>query len=178
MKTKVALLAALLLAALLASGCGLARNLTGSNAGTVSELWPDVPRLDGATQVKMDIPLPMQLIIQTFIQAANADNSSDTKLDKFDFVAYQTSMSPQQVSEFYTTEKMQAAGWNAQDATGCGAGTDTSGSSPGGAGLCVFGKKGDAGKSTILLIIPVPEENSNNTQVFYVRFEGTTKTQP
>ena len=152
----------------------MVKNFTGQNAGTVDNLWADVPALAGATKVNLDIPLPMQLVIQGFIQAANADNSSDTKLDKFDFIAYQAGMTPQQVSEFYTTEKMKAAGWNSGDAVGCSAGADES--STGGAGFCVFGKKGDAGKATILMIIPYQEDQSKPTQIFYVRFEATQKT--
>jgi|SRR5581483_946087 hypothetical protein len=177
MRVRVALLSALVLIGFVVSGCGIANSLMGKNAGTVSDLWSDVPPLDGASKVNLDIPLPMQLIIQGFVQAANADNSNDTKLDKFDFIAYQTSMSPQQVAQFYTLDKMKAAGWNSEDTPGCTAGTDTSGTTSGAAGFCAFGKKDNAGKATVLLIIPFQDSQTNQTQVFYVRFEGTKKTQ-
>ncbi len=175
MRIKLVIISALLAVAALASGCGLAKNLTGQNAGTVSDLWSDVPPLSGATKANIDIPLPMQLIIQGFIQAANANNkNSDTKLDKFDFIAFQTDLTPQQVGEFYTVDKMQAAGWNAQDMPGCAAGSDASGAMSA-AGFCVFGKTGDGGKSTALMIIPFKDDSQKQTQVFYVRFEATSK---
>jgi len=174
MQVKLLALCFLLAVASLASGCGLAKNLTGQNAGTVSELWSDVPALDGATKANIDIPLPLQLIIQGFIQAANADKSNTTKLDKFDFIAFQTDMTPQQVGEFYTLDKMKAAGWNAEDMPGCATGADTSGAASA-AGFCVFGKTGDGGKSTALMIIPFKDDNQKQTQVFFVRFEATEK---
>ncbi|MBI4670672.1 MAG: hypothetical protein HY741_03260 [Chloroflexi bacterium] len=174
MRIKCVLLILVVLVGVLVAGCDLAKNVTGQNAGTVANLWSDVPALDGATKVNLDLPLPVQLIIQGFIQAANNDSSSDTRLDKFDFIAYQSALTPQQVAEFYTLEKMQAAGWNSSDTPGCTAGTgDTSGS----AGFCVFGKTGDGGKQTVLLILPVQDDQTKQTQVFYIRFEGTKKTQ-
>lgn len=171
MKIKFALFSLLLMFAVAASGCDMAKNFTGQSAGTVANLWSDVPPLDGATKLNLDIPFPVQLIIQGFIQAANNDNNSDIKLDKFDFIAYQSAMTPQQVSDFYTTEKMTAAGWNSTDTAGCTAGAGDTGA----AGFCVFGKKGDGGKQTILMILPIRDEQTNQTQVFFIRFEGTTK---
>jgi hypothetical protein len=68
---------------------------------------------------------------------------------------------------------MKAAGWDSTDMPGCSAGSGATA----GAGFCAFGKKGDAGKMTVLLIIPAQDDTTKQTQVFYVRFEGTTKTQ-
>ncbi|GIL15835.1 MAG: hypothetical protein BroJett039_10080 [Chloroflexota bacterium] len=174
MKFKVMLLTALVLAALVVSGCGMAKNLMGQNSGTVSDLWADVPPPPDATKANLDIPLPMQLVIQGFIQAANADSNSDTKLDKFDFIAFQSNQTAAQVAEFYTVEKMKAAGWNADDAMGCAGGTDSS-SGVGAASFCAFAKQGDGGKNTVLMIIPYQEETGKPTQIFFIRFEATTK---
>src|SRR5581483_5544597 len=112
MKIKIALLSSLVVLAFIASGCGMIGTLTGKNAGTVSDLWSDVPAFSGATKSNIDIPLPVNLMIQGFMQAANNDNSSDTKLDKFDFIAYDTTSTPADVSSFYTADKMKAAGWD------------------------------------------------------------------
>jgi hypothetical protein len=176
MKLRMTLLGLLALVAFVASGCSLVQGVTGRNAGTVAALWSDVPQAPGATKANIDIPLPVQFIVQAFMQAANSDSSNDTKLDKFDFVVYTTADTPQKVGEFYTKDKMTAAGWDATDTPGCAAGTDTSGTTSGAGGFCAFGKKGDAGKQTVLLIIPVQEDSTKQTQIFYVRFEGTKKT--
>lgn len=175
MKLRIALFSLLAVVAFVASGCSLIQGVTGRNAGTVSSLWSDVPQPPNSTKANIDIPLPVQFIVQAFMQAANADTSNDTKLDKFDFVVYTTSDTPEQVAQFYTTEKMTAAGWNGTDTPGCAAGNGTTGTTAGG-GFCAFGKKGDAGKSTVLLVIPVQEDATKSTQIFYVRFEGTQKT--
>lgn len=173
MKTKLSLTALFALVAIIVSGCGLAGNLLGgSKGGTVSTLWSDVPPLPNATQANIQIPPLANLIIQGFVAAANSDSSNDTKLDKFDFIAFTTADSPQTVADFYTVDKMTAAGWNAKDTAGCQAGTQQSGA----AGFCAFGKSAAAGKQTILLIMPVQDDASKTTQVFFVRFEATSKT--
>lgn len=175
MKLRAMLLVALLAAAFAVSGCDMAKNIMGQNSGTVSDLWSDVPPLPDATKANINIPLPMQILIQGFIQAANADSSNDTKLDKFDFIAYQTNQTPAQVAEFYTADKMKAAGWNSDDTPGCTSGTDSSGNA-GAAGFCVFGKKGEGDKATVLMIVPYQEDASKQTQIFFIRFEATQKT--
>ena len=175
MKLRAILLVTLLLAAFAVTGCSMAQNIMGQNAGTISDLWSDVPPLPNATKANINLPLPMQILIQGFIQAANADSSNDTKLDKFDFIAYQTNQTPTQVAEFYTADKMKAAGWNSEDTPGCTSGTDSSGNA-GAAGFCVFGKKGEGNKATVLMIVPYQEDTGKQTQVFFIRFEATQKT--
>src|SRR5581483_2802850 len=144
------------------------------NAGTVSNLWSDVPPLSNATKANINIPLPVQILIQGFIQAANSDSSNNVKLDKFDFVVYTTPQTPADVASFYTVDKMKAAGWTEEGSSGCTAGAGDSGS--GGAGFCAFAKKGNNGQETVLLIMPVQDDQTKQTQVFYVRFEATQKT--
>lgn len=173
MKIKLSLVTLLALTAILASGCGVASTLLGgSKGGTVSSLWTDVPPLPNATQANIQMPPLANLIIQGFVAAANSDTTNDTKLDKFDFVAYQTSDTPQTVASFYTVDKMTAAGWNSQDAAGCQAGAQQGGA----AGFCAFTKTAAGGKQTVLLIMPVSDDTSKTTQVFFVRFEATSKT--
>ena len=172
MKTKILLCSLLMCLAVVAAGCGLAQTLTGTKGGTVSNLWSDVPPLPNATKADISIPPLANLVIQGFVQAANADNSNDTKLEKFDFIAFQSNDTPQQVAEFYTVEKMKTAGWNTDDTPGCQV---SAGDANVAGGFCAFGKKDSSGKSTVLLIMPVRDENSKQTQVFFIRFEGVKK---
>ena len=45
--------------------CRMVETLTGnSSAGTVSNLWPDVPPFAGATKAALEIPLGARLAIQ------------------------------------------------------------------------------------------------------------------
>jgi hypothetical protein len=173
MKLKFALVLMVALVGIVASGCGLAGNLLGGGqGGTVANLWSDVPALPNASQANIPMPPLANLIIQGFVQAANAENSnSDTRLDKFDFIAFQTADTPQQVADFYTLDKMKAAGWNADDTPGCQTGVAQGGAG----GFCAFGKEGANGQQSVLLIMPVQDDSTRQTQVFYVRFEATKK---
>lgn len=173
MKLKIALVGLLVLAAMLVSGCGIAQNVLGGGGSSVGSLWSDVPPLPNSSKANVTLPLPVQLGIQAFMQAANADASNDTKLDKFDFVGYTTSDTPEQVANFYTADKMKPLGWNQTDTAGCTAGT---GNASGAAGFCVFGKQDASGKqATVLMIVPVQDDTTKQTQVFFVRFEATKK---
>jgi len=173
MKVRIVLISLLALVAFVVSGCGLVQGIMGTKGGTVSNLWSDVPPLPNATKADISIPPIASLVIQGFIQAANADSSNDTKLEKFDFIGYQTADTPDQVSSFYTVEKMQAAGWNLPDMPGC---TNSTGSGGVSGGFCAFGKKGANNLQTILLVMPVQDDSTKKTQVFFVRFEATNKT--
>jgi hypothetical protein len=172
MKIKIVLISLLAVVAFVVPGCGLVQGVIGTKGGTVSNLWSDVPPLPNAAKADINIPPLAQLVIQGFIQAANADSSNDTRLDKFDFIAYETADTPKQVSDFYSIEKMKAAGWNTADMPGC---TSTTGDS-GAGGFCAFGKKGANNQQTVLLVMPVQDDSTKKTQVFFVRFEATKKT--
>lgn len=171
MKIKIVLIGLLAFAAFVLSGCGLVQGIMGTQGGTVSNLWSDVPPLPNATKANFSIPPLAQLVIQGFIQAANTDTSNDTKLDKFDFISYESADTPQQVAEFYSADKMKSAGWNAEDMPGC---TSTGGAG-GAGGFCGFGKSASTNQRTVLLIIPVQDDSTKKTQVFFIRFEATKK---
>lgn len=172
---KKALVAAVILSALvLLAGCGLAPNiLGGGKSGTVTELWSDVPPMPGANKANLELPVELNLVINGLIKAAAADSSSDSKLEAFDFIGFTTTQTPQQVTDFYTVDRMKAAGWTEGDSGGCsGSGPVPTGS------FCAFGRRDAANKLTVLLIIPVQDDTTKQTSIFYVRASGTdTKNQ-
>ena len=165
MRTKPILILMLAAIMLVNAGCG-------GKGGTVSNMWSDVPTLPDSKKADFKLPLPIRLIMQTAVKASASD--SDVNLDKFDFLGYSTSKSPQEVTEFYTQERMSEAGWNKTDQPGCMSGSD--GQGLGGGGFCVFGKD-DGNKQSVLFIATAQEEGKNDTQVFYVRFDGEFKNQ-
>ena len=152
----IALSALLVVAAL---GCGVLDTVVnqavsgGKPAGTVADLWTDVPKMDGMSKVNMDLPLPAQLAMKAMTQG------------NFDFIAYTTNKSPQDVVNFYTTDRMKTAGWDSQDSGGCAASTDTSSAS---GGICVF-SQANGGKNNALMIVIAQDDKSNQTQLFFVR---------
>jgi uncharacterized protein YceK len=155
-------------------GCGAISSLVGGSSGTkATTLWSDVPAVDGAKQVNLDIPLPIRIAMKAFVTAAaNSENSSsDTRLDNFDFIAYTTPKSTEDVKSFYTVERMAAQGWNVQDQPGCAGGDAETGTVAG--AFCLFGKESGTQKS-ILVIVAATEDSTKETQLWYARFEGVS----
>ncbi len=158
-------------------GCGITdtvinNTVGGSKGNTVANLWSDVPAVPGAQKEALDLPIAMQVAIQGMIKASAS--SSDVKLDQFDWIAYTTTQTPQQVSAFYSTERMTSAGWTGTDQSGCTSGSDTTGT----AGFCVFGKGKTGQPQTILFVILAQDDKTKQTQIFYVRLEGIVTATP
>jgi hypothetical protein len=166
MRTKPILILLLAVVVLGLAGCG------GGKGGTVSSMWSDVPVLPDAKKADFSLPLPIRLIMQTAVKASASD--SDVDLEKFDFISYTTSQSPQEVTDFYSQERMSQAGWNKSDQPGCTSGAGAEGLS--GGGFCIFGRD-DGNRQSVLFIATAQEEGKNDTQVFYVRFDGQLKGQ-
>ena len=154
-----AFLLALALIVGVAISCKLSERLAGDkNAGTVSELWADVPPFQGATKADLEIPLGMRLLIRGMTQG------------KVNFISFRTDKSAQEVKDFYSVERMKAVGWIAND-KGCTG--DTEDTTNHGA-ICLFSRK-DAGKEENLAILVAQDEKHPDTNIFYARID-TTKT--
>ena len=140
-----------------AISCRLSERLAGDkNAGTVSQLWPDVPPFEGATKADLEIPLGVRLMIRTMAQG------------KVNFISFRTNKTAQEVKDFYSNDRMKAAGWMAND-KGCTG--DTEDSKTHGA-LCLFSRK-DKGKDEALAIIVAQDEKLPETNIFYARVDAT-----
>lgn len=155
------LLLTLLGTMLFTTACGVVSSLFGlsTSSGTVSQLWDDVPRMDGLTKADLQMPVAARMALQAMTQ------------DRFDFIAFTTSATPNAVQEFYTNERMAEAGWNSTDAQGC---LGDSGDQSVGA-ICVFGKK-SGGEDEVLAVVVAKDDSSPQTQVFFARIV-TTKPQ-
>lgn len=156
MRTSVSLLVILLLLSVGLS-CKLSERLMGDkNAGTVSSLWPDVPPFTGATKTDVEIPLGARLLIRTMSQG------------KLNFISFRTDKPAQEVKDFYSKDRMKAAGWNADD-KGCTG--DTEDTKNHGA-VCLFERK-DGGKQEGLAIVVAQDEKLPETNIFYARIDMT-----
>jgi len=139
--------------------CKLSERLMGDkNAGTVSNLWPDVPPFAGASKTDMEIPLGARLLIRTMFQG------------KINFISFRTDKPAQDVKDFYSKERMKTAGWTA-DEKGC---TGDSEDSKNHGAVCLYRKK-DAGKDEGLAIIVAQDEKLPDTNIFYARIDLTDK---
>jgi hypothetical protein len=156
MKASASLLALILIFGV-AISCKLSEKLAGDkNAGTVSELWPDVPPFQGATKAEIEIPLGMRLLIRGMTQG------------KVNFISFRTDKPAQEVKDFYSVDRMKAAGWIAND-KGCTG--DTEDTKNHGA-ICLFSKKNN-GKDEALAIIVAQDEKQPDTNIFYARVDAT-----
>jgi len=141
-----------------ALSCKLGERLAGDkNAGTVSTLWSDVPPFEGATKADLEIPLGARLFIRGMMQG------------KVNFISFKTSKTAQEVKDFYTKERMKAAGWNA-DERGCVGDTEDDKNNHG--AVCLYNRK-DGGKDEGLAIIVAQDEKLPETNIFYARIDMT-----
>jgi hypothetical protein len=154
MKTINSILVLCLMLAVVVS-CRMAEKLSGgANAGTVSTLWPDVPPFEGATKADLEIPLGARLIIRAAMQG------------QINFIAFKTDKSAKDVQNFYTKERMQAAGWTVNQ-KGCT--TDTEEEKNHGA-LCFYTRK-DGAQPEGLAIVIAQDDKQKETEIFYARIE-------
>ena len=152
----------LVLSSLACSLSGLLPGAAGSSGGTVSDLWPDVPKMDGMTVLKQDVPLEVRLMVQTFFAAASGNQGS------VDFIGYSTDKSPADVVAYYSADRMTSAGWDSTEQTGCIA--DTSSTTPTAqGGICLFGKTAKDNTGTLLAIVPSVDSTTNKTDIFFAR---------
>ena len=140
-----------------AISCKLSERLAGDkNAGTVSQLWPDVPPFQGATKADLEIPLGVRLLLRGMTQG------------KVNFISFRTDKTAQEVKDFYSIDRMKAAGWIAND-QGCTG--DTEDTKNRGA-VCLFSRK-DGGKEEGLAIFVAQDEKLPETNIFYARIDTT-----
>jgi hypothetical protein len=187
MRTKLIVILGAVLLLVAATACNLTSLIPGGgSAGTVATLWPDVPPLEGATRENIDMPLPIRVAMQAMLQG------------KLEFVVYTTSAAPQVVKDFYTKDRMAAAGWDPERSAGCEFGS-TEGAEAGGAeaegaeaegteaegaktetatgNMCFFSKQ-ESGREVGLVIMTVQDEKTKKTQIFYARVYGDVTPEP
>lgn len=140
--------------------CRMVESLTGGEkGGTVSSLWPDVPPFEGATKADLQIPLGPRLILRAATQG------------KINFIAFTTSKTAQEVKDFYTADRMKAAGWMPND-KGCIGDTEDKKNQ----GVVCFFQRKDGDKQEGLAIIMAENEKAKQTDIFYSRIDMTQPT--
>ena len=153
---------------------GLACNLTsiantvGGSANSVSSLWSDVPKMSGMTQTSQALPVTAKLLIQSYISAASKGQGS------LDFIGFTTNQTPADVANYYTIDRMTAAGWSTSDQIGCSTfdtGTATPGSNSSSA-ICIFARDEGNNKGALLAIFATPNsDNASQTDIYFARVE-------
>lgn len=160
MKHKFMVLGLLVGALIFTSACGMVSSLlSGRSAGTVNDLWSDVPRMDGMTKADLEMPLAARLALQAAMQG------------RMNFIAFTTDATPQGVLDYYTPVRMGEQGWSDQDGTGCFG--DTENAEEG--AVCIFMKQTD-GKNEVLGIVAGKDADTGKTAIFFARIDATEAT--
>ena len=157
---KSALILALVLLLSVVVSCRLLESFSGNEkAGTVSNLWPDVPPFAGANKTDLQLPLATRLILRAAMQG------------KVSFIAFNTTKSAEEVKEFYGPDRMKAAGWTPNE-KGCVGDTEDQKSQ---GAMCFFQRK-DGDKQEGLAIIVGEDAKTKLTNIFYARIDMTQPT--
>ena len=147
-------------------GCGMLNSLLENTpgSGTVSNLWPDVPPLQGAAKTDLEMPLAFRLMIQTAFKGG------------IDYIAYTTKQTPDEVRSFYSVERMKSSGWQVADLAGNQGDQQSCVGDQQGAGssgeLCLFAKQ-DGNKDVLLAIVVSEDAKTKQADVFYARIDAS-----
>ncbi len=146
--------------------CSLINSVTGggdANLTSASDLWSDVPRMDGLTPSQMDMPLYAKVLMRTMMKQILGGGT-----DSGDWIVFTTDQTPEDITAFYTNERMAENGWEPSDNSTC-----LNGSAQGLAqvgAFCVFQKQNDT-KYTGLMIIAAQDEKAKQTNVIFIRVQ-------
>lgn len=136
-----------------------------SDMRAVSQLWDDVPAMDGmgaAQQVEM--PVWLKALTGPILDGMMKGLNDGQSAGHWDWTAFTLSgKTPDDVQAFYTPERMANTGWK-QSESGCIPMADQG-------TLCTFTKE-DQGKTTGLVIIAASDDQKKETSIFFLRAEG------
>ena len=151
-----AVLALMLVLAVVVS-CRMVESLTGGEkAGTVSSLWSDVPPFDGAKKADIAIPLGARLALRAMTQG------------KMNFIAFTSDKSAEEIKEFYSNERMKAAGWTPNEKGCIGDSEDQKNTGA----ICLYNRKSGS-QQEVLAIIVAEDEKTKQSNIFYARMDVT-----
>lgn len=178
---RVIVLGFLVVALPMVLACGLTNTITNTVAGggnytQASAMWSDVPQMDGLTpNPTADLPTGVKLIMRLVLGNLGRLNGpgQDQTTGNIDWLAFNSTGSPDDVMNYYTADRMTAAGWDQADSSGC-QNSSSDGTSPGSV-FCVFGKQAN-GTQTLLAVIATQDANTKQTSVFFLRLEEAAAT--
>ncbi len=157
------ILAGWALIVLITLACGISDKVSGIVKGgetnKVETLWSDVPKISGLTPSDSELPLPAKLAIQTLIKNSSQGQGS------VDFIAFKSSKSVSELTDFYSINAMQEQGWNMKDQSGC------TGDQTGSGAVCFFGKENEDKTGSFLVIFAAEDSKTKQTTVFFMRVD-------
>jgi len=145
------------------------RAVPGVDMNRTAEMWPDVPKMDHFAPSDMEMPLPLKIVLKTMLNnlwRVNKEGEDKTPATG-DWIVFTTTDAPTDVEGFYTNDRMASFGqWRSADKTSCTNGKEKQVNGA----VCIFQKTAD-NKETGLVILAVKDDNTKQTNVFFLRVE-------
>jgi hypothetical protein len=164
---------AIILIAFFVMSCGIVnRFMPGGNEALnrTSDLWPDVPRMDGLSASDLEMPFVVKLMMRAMLNnlyRLNKEGEDKTPVEG-DWIVFSSDKLPADVESFYTNARMTSFGkWDPSKNTTCYDGKDKGFQGV----ICGFEKVAD-GKQIQLLILAGRDDEKKETNIFYLRLEG------
>ena len=130
-----------------------------------SELWSDVPKMDGLSPSKLEMPFYVKLLMRTALNEICGRGGKDTG----DWIVFDSTKKPDDIKNFYSNERMAASGWDKSDKSTCVSGNEYGAPQVG--MVCLFIRRvGD--KDVGLMIIPAQADEAGQINVWFVRVEA------
>ena len=138
-----------------------------------TELWSDVPRIDGLSASEMEMPLAIKVIMRTVLNnlwRLNEKNEDKTP-STGDWIVLTSAKTPDDVKNFYTNDRMTSFGdWKPSKNSTCLDGKENGIDGV----LCVY-QKAASGKEIGLAIIAMKDDSTKQTNLFFIRVEQDAK---
>jgi hypothetical protein len=162
--------------------CGIVNTVTDKVTGgdsymPAAQLWSDVPPMPGLGPSELDdLPLPVKLLMQTMLGNLGRVNAEgeDQTTGSVDWIAFNITGTPSNVSGFYSPEAMAASGWSPDGDQACASGSVTGLAEAG--TFCTFTKT-EGGKDMLLAVIATQDDPAEPTSVFFLRLETAATSQ-
>jgi hypothetical protein len=149
----------------------------GDNMQTVTDLWSDVPKMDGMDPSQMDMPPFVKLAVRLVIGNMGRLNpeGQDQTTGMIDWIAFTSDKTPEDIQSFYTKDLMTTNGWDSNESSPCVSGS-TQGAAQVGV-ICAFTKTQD-GKNVQLAILTAKDEQAKKNNIFFLRLEESATPVP
>jgi len=157
---------------LVVASCNLMKTITGEDQNTnqVSQLWSDVPPMDGLQKSQSEMPFWLRLIVRNALSVMMRGVNDGKDAGEWDVIFFTAAnKTTRDVADFYTTERMRKFGWEQKGDSNC---ANLSGDK---AILCFFVKHTD-NKVIGLGIIAANDEKTKEASLFFFRQETAEQT--
>ena len=131
----------------------------------VTQMWKDVPQMDGMSKSDEDMPITMKIVVQPVMNRILGGGESSG-----DWIVFKTTKTPDDVKSFYTNDRMTKFGnWDPSNKSTCISGKEQG--MPQFGLFCVF-EKHQNNRQIGLAILTGEQEQNQPMTVFFLRVDN------